>query len=255
MPIKKSVKTSGDLSASDSLGKSAPATNSKKFKGGIKTLDPNKRYLSCNIVSGRAFVDFVNPREDEYISMAVSFLKNRFHTRHVRAGCDLIIDETFIFEFEGEYGTSKFDSSVMLKLNQPLHLTILRHRKNEKPVVIGTKNLDWRSLLYCNSVEINAEVQPVDLTHKGSLGVVQLNLDLVPNMLKSELCGEEMVNKQIELEKKYDQETLQKFLEYANNWWAEYKEIRPSHKQRLVKIFAETDDREASVYKPTCSLI
>lgn len=31
--------------------------------------------------------------------------------------------------------------------------------------------------------------------------------------------------------------------------------MRPSHKSRLVKIFAETDDREASVYKPVCSLI
>lgn len=31
--------------------------------------------------------------------------------------------------------------------------------------------------------------------------------------------------------------------------------IRNSHKTRLVKIFAETDDREASVYKPTCQLI
>jgi len=31
--------------------------------------------------------------------------------------------------------------------------------------------------------------------------------------------------------------------------------IRASHKSRLVKIFAETDDREASVYKPVCQLI
>ena len=31
--------------------------------------------------------------------------------------------------------------------------------------------------------------------------------------------------------------------------------MRPSHKTRLVKIFAETDDREASVYKPVCSLV
>ena len=31
--------------------------------------------------------------------------------------------------------------------------------------------------------------------------------------------------------------------------------IRASHKNRLVKIFAETDDREASVYKPVCSLV
>jgi centrosomal protein CEP76 len=243
-----------DESGSGSLGGSRPARGRSSFKN-AKGIDPNKRYLSCNIASGRAFVDFVNPRDDEYISIAVSFLKNRFHTKHSRAGCEVFFDETFIFEFEGEHQNSKFDASLMLKLNQPLHLTILRHRKNEKPVVLGTKNIDWRALLYCNSCEINAEIQPCDMTHKGSLGIVCLNLDLIPNMLKSELVHEESVSKQQELENKYDQETLQKFLDYANNWWAEYKEIRPSHKQRLVKIFAETDDREASVYKPTCSLV
>lgn len=189
-------KTGIDVSASDSMqgSRSQPgAATKKQFKGGVRVLDPNKRYLSCNIVSGRAFVDFVNPRDDEYVSIAVSFLKNRYHTKHVRAGCDIHIDETFIFEFEGEHGTSRFDPSLMLKLNQPLHFTILRHRKNEKPIVLGTKNLDWRSLLFCNSVDIQFEVQPVDLTHKGSLGLIQLNLDLVPNMMKAELIGEEQV--------------------------------------------------------------
>lgn len=44
-------------------------------------------------------------------------------------------------------------------------------------------------------------------------------------------------------------------MEYANEWWNDYKLIRNSHKTRLVKIFAETDDREASVYKPVCSLV
>ena len=63
----------------------------------------------------------------------------------------MIFDEksnTFIFEFEGENTTGKFDPSLLMKLNVPLHLKILRHRKNEKPVVIGTKNLDWRSILF-----------------------------------------------------------------------------------------------------------
>lgn len=99
--------------------------------------------------------------------------------------------ETFIFEFEGEHGTSKFDASLMIQLNQPLHLTILRHRKNEKAVVIGTKNIDWRTLLSNNSIEVCPEIRPVDLTHKGSLGVLILNLDLAPHMMKSELLGEE----------------------------------------------------------------
>lgn len=63
------------------------------------------------------------------------------------------------------------------------------------------------------------------------------------------------MNKQISLESRFEQESVQKFLDYANDWWADFKSIRPQHKTRLVKIFAETDDREASVYKPVCSLI
>lgn len=69
-----------------------------------------------------------------------------------------------MFEFEGAEEV-KFDASMLLKLNQPLHLTIIKHRKNEKPVVLGTKTVDWRPLLYCNQVEVNAEVLPVSLAH------------------------------------------------------------------------------------------
>lgn len=46
-----------------------------------QVLDPNKRYLSCTVVKGSAFVDFVNVRTDESVSIAISFLKNRYHTR------------------------------------------------------------------------------------------------------------------------------------------------------------------------------
>lgn len=44
-------------------------------------------------------------------------------------------------------------------------MTILKHRKGEKPIVIGTKNVEWRALLNCNSIEVNAEFLAVDLTH------------------------------------------------------------------------------------------
>ena len=49
-------------------GSSAPA-----FK-----LEPNRRYLSCRIVGLRALVDFISPREDEFIYATVSFLRQRF---------------------------------------------------------------------------------------------------------------------------------------------------------------------------------
>lgn len=109
--------------------------------------------------------------------------------------------------------------------------------------------------MYCNQVELNVEVLPVSLAQKGSLGVLMLHLDLAPALSQSEILTEEHVDKQLALERKFDSESVQKFLDYANDWWSDYKNIRASHKTRLVKIFAETDDRENSVFKPVCSLL
>ncbi len=75
-----------------------------------------------------------------------------------------MFDSNFVFEFTGENINTKFDASMLLKLNQPVHFTILKHRKNEKPVVIGTKSVEWRHILYSNQVEINADILPISLT-------------------------------------------------------------------------------------------
>jgi centrosomal protein CEP76 len=85
--------------------------------------------------------------------------------------------------------------------------------------------------------------------------VLTIHLDLTPNLTATELLIEESVNKQISLETRFEQESIQKFLDYANDWWSDFKSIKPQFKSRLVKIFAETDDREASIYKPVCTLI
>ena len=113
-------------------------------------LDPNKRYLSCTIVKGNAFVDFVNERPDEDISVTVSFLKDRYSTKLIPCSPDPVFEENFLFEFVGDNEEIKFDPSMLVKFNKPLHVTILKHRKNEKPIVLGTKNIDWRPGLYCN---------------------------------------------------------------------------------------------------------
>ena len=113
-----------------------------------------------------------------------------------------------MFEFVGDNEEVKFDPSMLLKLNQPIHVTILKHRTNEKPVVLGTKNIDWRPALYCNQIEINAEVLPISLTHQGSLGVLTMHIDLCPTLTRQELLGEENVERQTGLEKKFEAETI-----------------------------------------------
>ena len=59
---------------------------------------------------------------------------------------------------------------------------------------------------------------------------------------------EESVNKQITLESRFENESIQKFLDYANDWWADYIQIKPSFKSRLVKIFQRlTKERQAYI--------
>lgn len=82
-----------------------------------ENLDPNKRYLSVRILSLKAMVDFVNARDDEYLTVTFSFLKTRYHTKTVQATTDPVFDETFIFDFIGENDQIKFDPSMLLKLN------------------------------------------------------------------------------------------------------------------------------------------
>jgi hypothetical protein len=48
-------------------------------------LDKEKRYLACKVVGGSAFVDFINPREDEFIFISCSFLNQRFQTQMANA--------------------------------------------------------------------------------------------------------------------------------------------------------------------------
>jgi len=55
-----------------------------------------------------------------------------------------------MFEFAGENEDIRFDPRMLLKLNHPLHVAVLKQRRHEKPVVLATKKIDWRPLLYSN---------------------------------------------------------------------------------------------------------
>ena len=69
-------------------------------------------------------------------------------------------------------------------------------------------------------------------------------MDLPASLSKSSLVGEHIVVKQIDYERKQESEQKKSFDEYATIWWNDFKQIRESHKKRLVQIYAETEDRE-----------
>jgi hypothetical protein len=153
------------LSVSDSHNKvgginTNPIPQSRRKAMVSADLDPNKRYLSCSVVKGTAFTDFINI-SDEQLSISVSFMKQRFATSIRPASTDPIFNENFCFELTDEKN-SRLDATQLLQVSAPLHVTILKHSTGQKPKVLGTKNIDWRAILACNSIEINATVQPVN---------------------------------------------------------------------------------------------
>lgn len=212
-------------------------------------LDKNKKYVICKINKGASFVDFVSPKEDEYLKVSVSFLDQRYSSSPIPATTDPVFDLTVSFEIP-----SYLDSASLLSASTPIIIILQKQRIEERAVVLSTERIDWRELLSHNSVEITKEMQPIDLKHRGSLGILYVDLDLHPYLSKDQLLTTTNVQKQQDAEKKFEAEAHQQFLEYAKEWYSEFKEIRASHSKRLVKMFAETDDR-SSIYTPICSLI
>jgi centrosomal protein CEP76 len=88
-------------------------------------------------------------------------------------------------------------------------------------------------------------MKPVSRLLKGSIGIIHLELDFEPTFAKSDLLSALLVKNQQDTEAKLEAEGNKKFLEYAKDWDMEYRAIRKSHKERLVKIYVETDDRNA----------
>ena len=72
---------------------------------------------------------------------------------------------------------------------------------------------------------------------KVPVGILEVRLELIPKI--NDLVGEEVISAQISLEKNRQAEKERLFLVYAKQWWKEYLQIRPHHKDRLVKIFAQ----------------
>lgn len=64
-----------------------------------------------------------------------------------------------------------------------------------------------------------------------------MQLELVPRV--TDIVTDEVVAAQVAQEKASQAEKERLFLVYAKQWWKEFLQIRPTHKDRTVKIFAQ----------------
>jgi centrosomal protein CEP76 len=69
------------------------------------------------------------------------------------------------------------------------------------------------------------------------VGLLEIQMQLIPKT--PDILAHDIITAQISLEKGKQAERERLFLVYAKQWWKEYLQIRGTHNQRLVKIFAQ----------------
>jgi len=72
--------------------------------------------------------------------------------------------------------------------------------------------------------------------NKVVVGVLEVKLELRPRLDKQ--VTDEILSTQHSLEKTNRAQRERLFITYAKRWWDEYLQIRDTHSERLVKIFA-----------------
>ena len=83
--------------------------------------------------------------------MAVTFDQRRFETARVIPKKNMQFNEIILFDFDLPHTLDsndeiKFDKKLVELMRQPLMLEVI-HQRGGKIQVIGTKTLDWKSLM------------------------------------------------------------------------------------------------------------
>ena len=128
--------------------------------------------------------------------------------------------------------------SSALGISDPIELVLTKTNDRDEGELVGKCSIQWRQLLTESSgrSKLTVEVGGVCSEAKITAGLLDVKLEIIPKA--SELLQNELLTAQLGLERQRNSERERLFLVYAKQWWKEYLQIRASHSQRLVKIFA-----------------
>ncbi|KAL5022137.1 hypothetical protein ScPMuIL_001292 [Solemya velum] len=242
-------------------------------------IDPNRRHLLLTIKYGKAFLEHIGDSEPlpgqvtSYFTIHIYFRNQRFRSRPVPCAVEPQFDETFLLEVHKDAAgdaARMADSTTLLSVADPVHLVIIRTDPTGETTLITSHFFEWRPVLACenNKMATSVELKGTGSESKVTAGVLELHVELVPK--SSQTIGQEIISAQLKLERSRQAERERLFLVYAKQWWKEYLQIRPTHQERLIKIFSPVALRsknkiirhllsvlqdENGYNRPTCSFL
>eukprot|EP00667_Euglena_gracilis_P005263 EG_transcript_5303 len=209
------------------------------------------RYLHVKLLGGRAFLDHLDtdlalpgPRQETY--MCLLFGAQRLQSRSVPCVCDPAWDDDFLVDLDAEKASSSAaglplqGNRDLLRLNQPLQLVVMK-RDPERQVrhYVGENAVEWRKVLRTGVLSVSVELGGGTAGLKVPLGLLELQIELIPGPTSKTTVLEEDIVAQINAERTNKTAAEREFLVYARRWWEEYHALSKDHAARIVKVFAQ----------------
>ncbi|XP_065675020.1 centrosomal protein of 76 kDa-like isoform X1 [Hydra vulgaris] len=222
-------------------------------------VDPEKRYLYFQILGGKAFLEHLQDPEDipgnvvSTFTIHVHFNGQRYNSKAVACACEPAFEEGFLMELKKNTSYDKMQEAPSLLLNtDKIHIVLIKHDPTGDVHLISSHHLEWRGILCSPSGHIrnSIEMNGVATESKIPVGVLDIRMDLIPKL--QQILSMDVITTQMNLERSRLAERERLFLCYSKQWWREYLQIRSSHSNRLVKIFAQDEN---SVHRLVCSYI
>lgn len=149
---------------------------------------------------------------------------------------------------------------ALMSLKLPMHVVVTKSYPDGTTVLVGSQFLEWRKVIIvldklisqalCSEAGVNSWIELTAMDTKVAVGLVNCHLKLFPPL--SHTVSQEQLALRLTEEKMQITREQQIFRQYALDYWNEYSRISPSHRNRLVKIFALTEDNQDI---PVCAFV
>ncbi|CAH3154354.1 unnamed protein product [Pocillopora meandrina] len=220
-------------------------------------VDPTRRYLYLQVLGGKAFLEHLQDPEPlpgkvtSTFTLYVHFKGQRFKSRPVPCACEPDINEGFLLELQKD-GGKMADAATLLSISDYIHLVLIKTDPSGDTTLIGSHFLPWRDILSAANGRLTSavEINGVGAEAKVPMGILEIKFEIIPRL--SQILTKEVISAQVNLEHSRIAERERLFLVYAKQWWKEFLQIRASHSNRLVKIFAQD---ECGTNRPVCSFV
>eukprot|EP00112_Aurelia_sp_Birch-Aquarium-sp1_P012545 Seg2636.3 transcript_id=Seg2636.3/GoldUCD/mRNA.D3Y31 product="Centrosomal protein of 76 kDa" protein_id=Seg2636.3/GoldUCD/D3Y31 len=223
-------------------------------------LDPNKRYIYLQVLGGKAFLEHLQDpeplpgRATSTFNLYVHFREQRFRSRPVPCACEPDFQEGFLLEVQKhpKDGNKISDAPTLLTISDKIHIVLVKNELSGDRSLLSSYHLDWRRILSLSDgrSSFSLEMNGIGTENNVPVGVLDIKLALLPRI--SQRLTADVLSGQLNLEKSRISERERLFLAYAKQWWREYLQIRSSHNNRLVKIFAQNEN---GIHKHACSYV